>query len=703
MKHVARMAVAVGLCTITLTTAPAQEREDRTLLTWGQMRAIINEASGERAMHHVLELVPYPRVRPRSEYEGTFRETDVMVKFAREYGFSDVEVESFPSQGRLWQPSQGELWMIEPEVRKLYDIYDVAVSLAANSESGDVTAEVVDVGAGGGSGDYTGKNVQGKIVLGSTGASALQRQGVFEQGAVGVLSYTSLRPDTYPDQLMSQSISSDAPEGKSVGFGWSIAPRVAREISAMLSRGQKVVLRSIIKAETFPGELEMVHATIKGDGSSDQEIAVSAHLYEGYIKQGANDDNSGCALTLEMGRAYMRLVSEGKLPPPKRTIHFLWVPEISGTNAWLNKHDDIKKRIIADLNFDMEGLRLSTSGSFWVMHRTPDTFPSFLNDLGASIMEFVANLNIERVRYRSGGYGFTLPVISPNGSLDPFYILVDKHYGASDHVVYLQNGIPSVMFITWPDMWYHSSQDTPDKLDPTQFKRAAVVGIGAMSVLTSADDAMGAKVAAESIARGSERMGQAERKGLGYLADVTDPAALAEAYKEARNAVRHQAETEESVVLSASVLFNNPAEGKKKLESLAKLVDQRAAALQNEVTAFYRLRADEMKVRASQLAMTAEEKQASRTMVERLGGQSRGFGGFGRRGAFANLAEEDRAAMRKVPQHMTSELNILISQSKSILEIRDFLSGEFEPLPLADLMAYLRVMEKLGAVKLTAK
>lgn len=41
----------------------AQEREDRTLLTQQQMTAIINEVSGERAMHHILELVPYQRVR----------------------------------------------------------------------------------------------------------------------------------------------------------------------------------------------------------------------------------------------------------------------------------------------------------------------------------------------------------------------------------------------------------------------------------------------------------------------------------------------------------------------------------------------------------------------------------------------------------------------------------------------------------------
>src|SRR6059058_5617563 len=60
----------------------AQEPEDRTLLSWDQMRAIIMEASGERAMHHVLELVPYQRVRPASEYTtGPFRESRVTADF----------------------------------------------------------------------------------------------------------------------------------------------------------------------------------------------------------------------------------------------------------------------------------------------------------------------------------------------------------------------------------------------------------------------------------------------------------------------------------------------------------------------------------------------------------------------------------------------------------------------------------------------
>ena len=55
------------------------------------MNAIINEASGERALHHVLELVPYQRVGPAAEYRAHFRESEVMVRFAKDYGFSNIE------------------------------------------------------------------------------------------------------------------------------------------------------------------------------------------------------------------------------------------------------------------------------------------------------------------------------------------------------------------------------------------------------------------------------------------------------------------------------------------------------------------------------------------------------------------------------------------------------------------------------------
>jgi hypothetical protein len=693
--------------------AHAQEREDRTLLSWDQMRAVINEVSGERPLQTVLEMVPYPRVRPRAEYEGTFRESEVMARLAREYGFSKVEIEVFPQPNqKLWQATQAELWLLTPEPRKLYDFRDIAVTIASGSESGDVTAELVDVGNGGRAEDYAGKDVKGKIVLGSASGSQLQRLAVFERGAVGVLSYNPIHPEADAGQIGSQSVSANAPPGRTPGFGWSLSPRLARELAGRAARGEKLSLRSIVKAESFPGRMETVHALIPGDGSSDQELAVSGHLYEGYLKQGANDDASGCALTLEMGRALIRLVADGKLPKPKRTIHFLWVPEISGTSAWLQKHPEVTKKLVADLNFDMEGLGLAEHGSFWTMHRTPDTFPSFLNDLSANVMEVIANLNRERVRFRSEGYGFTFPIVSPGGSTDPFYILIDKHYGASDHVVYMSNGIPSVMFITWPDMYYHSSMDTPDKLDPTQFKRAGVVGLGALAVLATADEPMAMKVAAETLARGTERVGQAQRKGMAYLTDVTDAASLADALKEARNAVRHQVEIEKAALRSAAVLFPNPVEAQKKLAALEPLIDQRAAALQGEVAAFHKLAAAQWKVPGTEPAATDLEQLAARTVVEPVagaaGGGGRGSGGGsgpgGGQGAAPSPEREAlQAAARKIPGHMTAELRALAPRKLTVMQIRDFVSGEFEPLPLADLMDYFRAQEKAGMVKLVDK
>ena len=128
-----------------------------------QMTAIINEVSGERAMHHVLELVPYQFVRPPSEYQGHFRESEVMAKFAKEYGFSNVAIEDYPT-GQTYQPVVGELWTTAPKSVKIYDIHDIPESLASTNANGDISGELVSVGQGTAQ-DFEGKDVKGKFVL----------------------------------------------------------------------------------------------------------------------------------------------------------------------------------------------------------------------------------------------------------------------------------------------------------------------------------------------------------------------------------------------------------------------------------------------------------------------------------------------------------------------------------------------------------
>jgi hypothetical protein len=255
------------------------------------------------------------------------------------------------------------------------------------------------------------------------------------------------------------------------------------------------------------------------------------------------------------------------------------------------------------------------------------------------------------------------------------------------------------MFITWPDMWYHSSQDTPDKQDPTQYKRAAAVGTGALAALASGTDEMAARILSENVGRGLSRMGESHTKGLGYMADATNAAGLTDAYREARIAILHQAEVEKGVVNSASILWTDVNNGKNKVADLLPMIDQRASLLLHEAKTIYQLQASQRGVPASEPVMTAEEREAANLVVESLGrpggaGGGRGGGGGGR-GA-ANTGPS-------VPEEMNAEFTILLGQHKTALEIRDFLSGEFTPLPLADLMTVLHARESAGTVKLVAK
>jgi hypothetical protein len=353
----------------------------------------------------------------------------------------------------------------------------------------------------------------------------------------------------------------------------------------------------------------------------------------------------------------------------------------------------------------MEAIRVADSRSYWVLQRTPDTFPSYLNDVAQSMMEYVADISRERVRFRRSlsGYAPTQPVESPRGSKDAFYIKIDKHYGSSDHVTYMQHGIPAVMFITWPDMWYHSSEDTPDKQDPTQYKRAAAVGLGGLAVISTGTDEMAARVVSDNLGRGLSRMGESHTKGLGYMADAT-ATTLTDAYKEARNAIRHQAEIEKAVVRSASVLWTNVAEGKKKTAVFDPLIDQRATALLNEVKASYQLQALQRNVPAAEPVVTAEERAAANIMIEQVaqagggrgGGGGGGGGGRGGRGGGA-------AGGPSLPDEFNAEFSALLNKGLSVLQVRDFLSGEFTPLPLADVMAVLKARETSGAIKLVPK
>ena len=291
--------VCAAVCVAAMAALPAQEREDRTLLSSEQMRAIINEASGERAMHHVLELVPYQRVRPVSEYQGHLRESEVMARFAKDYGYSNVQIETFPQAGQIYQATVGELWMTAPESLKLYDIHDVALALGQGTPTGDVSGDLVDVGAGRAAGSRReGPGRQGPPQLQRPDAvrAGRSRRARSASSATRRCGRTTI-PIKFPTHASRRR---PAPRRRRSAGRSNRASAATSRCSWDAARRSPSARWS--KAEMLPGKMEVVHAEIPGDGSTTQEVAISGHLYEGYIKQGANDDNSGCALTLEIGR-----------------------------------------------------------------------------------------------------------------------------------------------------------------------------------------------------------------------------------------------------------------------------------------------------------------------------------------------------------------------------------------------------------------
>ncbi|MGE5199228.1 MAG: hypothetical protein ACM3H9_06280, partial [Rhodospirillaceae bacterium] len=156
-------------------------------------------------------------------------------------------------------------------------------------------------------------------------------------------------------------------------------------------------------------------------------------------------------------------------------------------------------------------------------------------------------------------------------------------------------------------------------------------------------------------------------------------------------------------VKSASVLYTDVEAGKKQTAVFEPLIDKRAGALLDEVGAAYKLQAGQRGVTlpaaVGEPALSAEEKEAATLVVERVppaagaaGGRGAGGGGRGRGAAGPSL-----------PTELNSEFNQLLSRQMTVLEIRDFLSGEFTPVPLKDVMAVLRARETAGAIKLVPK
>ena len=696
MKHIA---VVCGLILVMAGLAPigAQDTPPRLPLSPPDiLRAIINEASGELALQNEIVLTGVNRNRKPEEYQKGYFEATFILDKLREYGIDESTIVDLPVDGKTtWDAESAEFWIVEPDLRKIADLKEVPACLCSGSSSTDTTAELVYVGPGNREDFYKDKNVEGKILLVNGYLDGARRLGVEKHGAAGLIGWSSSHPEYDRDQVGWSGIWSG--EKDKPTFGFMVSERQGQDLRDALERGQKIVVRAVVKTEQVPNyKDQMTVGLIKGTEFPDEELVFTAHLFEGWAKQGANDNVSGCTAILETARVLKKLTVEGKMPPLKRSVRFLFVPEISGTEAYLEMNPGIKKKIFADINLDMVGEGLVKNLSQFRLNQTPWSLPSYLNDVMASYFEWMGDSqrDAQESNWRAGG------VLAPTGSRDPFYNLVERYSGGSDHDVFVDGNvrIPAVLMIVWPDQWYHTSGDTPDKSDPTQFKRVVTISAAAAHFLANAGPAEADLMMADISGRQTGRLGAEKARAERMLLDAAAKT-VAAAAKEARVLV-NQAFLREKEAL-ASVRFFIRQEGN--LESLlaGRLdgLDMVRAAHLKGIEDLYASRCRSLNIKTEKAAPTKDEIRLAGLVPVRTAKMAGMMSMWTVREELQKLKYQPPVSIMMAER----ELRNFINGKRSILDIRNAASAEYEPLDLLDVEKWVGVQEKLGLVTIKKK
>ncbi|MBW1821440.1 MAG: M28 family peptidase [Deltaproteobacteria bacterium] len=685
--------IIVLLIALSLLFSSSAFAQKTILLKENLVWEIIAEVSGELQVNNIMQMAPYEMNRPEREYLENYRETDFMLNILKQYGFSDVHVEKFDSPPQ-WDAVRGRLTVTGLRKEIIADHDRVAASLARGSITSNVKTELVYVPNGSSKKSYKNFNVKGKIVISEGSISSIFNAAVNSHGAAGAVSYEVRYPERYPDMLVWSTVKPDKKTQR--GFGFQITYPKGKELIARLKKGKKISVHADVETKDYPRKLDVVTALIPGTDRSAQELLFIAHLYEGVSKQGANDNYSGVVCTLETGRTILKLIKEGLIKQPRRSIRFLWVAHFSGSRAYIKKHPDEMERVFAGINMDMVGEHLFKTRSYFNVCRSAWAMPSFFNDVVQDFAELTREMNNNALTPYYGK--FALQIASPSGSQLPFLLNIIGYDSGSDHMVF-SNGnvkIPIVFFNCWPDDFYHSNMDTPDKSDPTQLKRVAFIAAASAIVATSAKPEDAITFAALSAGKGRRRIANKYEYSI-KLMQTAKAADLYTAYKKAAITIEQSYKYE---IVNLKTLLKIAEDDKNAISS----IENQAANFNTEMNAslkslneMYTFLCRQHGVKSVQLVLTPEEEKMSKLIPIKK-----------EKGMVAQMAVKMNSGLPKshdVNKHSYAawELANFIDGKKTMLEIAHAVIAEFGgPMPEKS-AEFFYGLEKNGVIELKKK
>jgi len=332
---------------------------------------------------------------------------------------------------------------------------------------GGVEGELVFVG-GGEEADYDGIDVDGRIAviqevglgysrfwLGSFVALAAQR------GARAVI---VIHPLPWPYRMSLEAGNADLgrrfldDQVPVVCISGIDGGHLLHELGAGRGRVRLVVESALPQVTSWN-----VSGLLHGSELPDEQVLVLAHRDHG-IEPGANDNGSGVGTMLEVAAA---LAPER----PRRTIEFLCTTAEEGTTPGVAAYVEARRaegtleRIRAAIDLDMFGvggkLKLVETG-LW-----PDAEPLRHSEWLMRRLEGIA----DALGYDVGR--MTAP------------------WGVAESGRFLEAGVPAVWFWKPDDFYYHSTHDSPDKLDGNSLKAVGDITAVGLWQLANSDELPG--------------------------------------------------------------------------------------------------------------------------------------------------------------------------------------------------------------------
>jgi hypothetical protein len=426
----------------------------------GLLEAVRREASGDRALESVRALARFHRVQSSPGYD----EAADWLAGQLESSGCPVEIDKVPGDGRTrylghlmpegWACARAQATLVDGASREqLCDYAAEKLSLVLRSAPAHGRFPIIALDDGTRDDHYQGRDVGEKVVLTRGAVQRVHELAVLERGAAGILSFgRRLLPpvrDRFDDPDALAYTSFWWGENATRGWGFVVSPRTGERLAERLRAGAALELEAEIESRAYATTIPLLSTRLPGE--TPGEVLILAHLC--HPQPSANDNASGAAAVLETARVLTALRDRGELGTRGRSVRLLWVPEMTGTYAWLGQDPARARATVAAVNLDMVGQDQERCGSTFLLEHPPCFMASFAEEL--------------LLRIRAAAVDW-VPSYSGPGHYSMTRMAEVPYSGGSDHYVLIDpaTGIPCPMLIQWPDRYYHSSHDTPDKTNP---------------------------------------------------------------------------------------------------------------------------------------------------------------------------------------------------------------------------------------------